>query len=206
MKFLLRFMAFLSLTLAGTAHAAFLGPYAVNNWSTTVNGGSIDITGAPNSVTMTSSNSGSMAESYQLFVNQAVADSVISFSWDYYTEDSDGPSFDPFGWFTIDMNNQSSISFNQLTEETMYSDPQDPESPIINSHQWGQNFFNVLAGQTFGFYAYSTDSSLGSAATRIFDFNVEPASPAPVPVPAAIWLIGAPLLGLLSRKRRRTAL
>jgi hypothetical protein len=88
----------------------------------------------------------------------------------------------------------------------MYSDPQDPESLIINSHQWGQNFFNVLAGQTFGFYAYSTDSSLGSAATRIFDFNVEPASPAPVPVPAAIWLIGAPLLGLLSRKRRRTAL
>lgn len=205
MKYLLRLMMFFSLLSAATANAAFMGHYAVNNWTSQLDGGTIDTGGAPHSVVMTSSNSGSLAESYQLFVNQAVEDSIISFSWDYYSDDVDGSSYDPFGWFLVDMIDPQSVSFNQLTGETMYDDPQDPDSPIINNHQWGEHFFNVLAGQTFGFYARSTDSSLGPATTRIFDFNVEPVAPAPVPVPAAIWLIGAPLFGLLNRKRKPAA-
>lgn len=205
MKFLGRLLTLMSLLLTGVANAAYMGTYAVNNWTTILDGGSIDTSNAPHSITMTSGDAGSGVESYQLFVNQAATDSVISFSWDYYTADADGPSFDPFGWFTVDVNDTLSVSFNQLTEETMYIDPEDTESPIINNHQWGQHFFNVLAGQTFGFYAHSSDSLLGSAATRIFDFDAEPVAPAPVPVPAALWLIGAPLAGLLSRKRKNPA-
>ena len=213
MKYLQKYLMFMCLMVTGMANAAFVGPYAVNNWTTILDGGSIDTSGAPDLITITSSNinsntgshSGVLLSSSQFFVHQAVTDSVISFSWNYHTEDSGGSSHDPFGWFLIDMNNPQSVSYNQLTEKTMYLDPQDTRSPIINNHQWGDHFFNVLAGQTFGFYAFSDDSGFGAAATRIYNFNVEPDAPAPVPIPAAIWLFGAPLLSLLSRKRKSVA-
>jgi hypothetical protein len=205
MNTLSRLLPLVFLLLTGTANAAFMGHYSVNNWTTILDGGTIDTNGAPDSITMTSSDAGSGVASYQMFVNQAAEDSVIHFSWDYFTEDNDGSSFDQFGWFLVDVNDPLSVSFNQLSEETMYADPQDTDSPIINSHQWGDQFFVALAGQVFGFYAQSEDSLLGAATTRIFDFNAEAVAPAAVPVPAALWLIGAPLFGVLSRKRKKPA-
>jgi hypothetical protein len=61
----------------------------------------------------------------------------------------------------------------------------------------------VLAGDIFGFRANSVDSVLGSATTTISNFNTSFNSPpSSVPVPGALWLVVAPLMSLIVKKRK----
>jgi hypothetical protein len=79
------------------AHASFIGPYAVANWTVSAPvGGGVDLSGAPNSVTLTSSNSGTGGDVD--FTITAVAAALWSFDWVYWTDDSDGPTYDPAGY------------------------------------------------------------------------------------------------------------
>ncbi|MEO1899651.1 MAG: PEP-CTERM sorting domain-containing protein, partial [Methylococcales bacterium] len=54
------------------------------------------------------------------------------------------------------------------------------------------------AGEVFGFRAHSIDSAFGAATTTISNFS----APAAVPVPAAVWLFGSGLMGLIAMRKK----
>jgi hypothetical protein len=176
MKNFVKLIMLASLLLAGHAHAAFVGAYDVANWTKNINGGSINTSGAPNSVVLTSSDNGG-GNKNQDFTVTAVADGTVSFAWSYTTTDWNS-FYDPFGFL-------HNGNFMQLTTN------------FISGHS-GNFIFNILAGDKFGFRANSLDSIFGSATTVISNFN----APSSVPVPGAIWLIIAPLMSLFVKKRK----
>jgi hypothetical protein len=171
----------LSMLISVNAYAAFDGSYAVSNWAQSVNGGSIDSSGAPNSVTLVSSNAGN-GNTNQDFTFTAVQDGYVNFAWSYSTADKDGATWDTFGWLL-------NGSYTQVTNDA---------GPILQS---GSLFFHVFAGDVFGFRTNSLDSAFGAATTTVSDFKVA----STVPVPAAMWLMIAPLMGLVGKKRQLNA-
>jgi len=177
MKNIIKSALFLSLLMVGSAHAAFINAYDATKWTQTVNGGSINTIGAPNSVTLTSSNNGG-GNKNQDFTIAAAGNGIVSFTWNYTTTDINS-SWDSFGWLLNGVFTKLTVNGPTLTQS-------------------GTVFFNVLIGNVFGFRANSLDSVFGSATTTISNFN----APNAIPVPAAIWLIGVPLLGLLGRKHK----
>lgn len=180
MKTFAKLFMMATLLTAGHAQAAFIGAYNVANWTQSVNGGSINTSGAPNTVVLTSSNNGG-GNKNQDFTITAAANGVVSFNWSYVTSDSDGSYYDPFGFL---LNN----TFTKLTTDGVFS-------------QSGSFVLNVLAGDVFGFRANSFDSVFGASTTTISNFN----GPSSVPVPGALWLVGAPLLSLLTKRKKATA-
>ena len=177
MKKIFKFIMIIALMTAGQAHAAFVDAYDVDNWTSNVNGGAIDTSGAPNTVVLTSSDNGG-GNLNQDFTVTAVANGTVSFDWSYATNDGDGSIYDPFGFLYNGV-------FTQLTTNGVFSES-------------GSFVFTVFAGDIFGFRANSVDSIFGAATTTISNFN----GPSQVPLPGAIWLIGAPLMGLLGKKRK----
>ncbi|CAG7857280.1 hypothetical protein MCAMS1_02048 [biofilm metagenome] len=180
MKHFVKLVMITSLLVAGHAHAAFVGAYDIANWTPTSNGGSINTTGAPNSVVLTSSDNGGGSKN-QDFTITAVADGIVSFDWSYSTSDWNS-SYDPFGFLRNNI-------FTQLTTNNL-------------SAQSGSFILNVLVGDIFGFRAHSTDSIYGSASTTISNFNASFNAPSSVPVPGALWLVVAPLMSLIVKKRK----
>jgi hypothetical protein len=119
-------------------------------------------------------------------IGTAVADQAYNVSgvWQYSTNDVDGSTFDPFGYFIDSVY----VSLVQLTTDGV-------PSP---SFQNGVFAFAVSAGQSFGFYSVATDGILGSS-TGIAYGNL-----APVPVPAAGFLLVGALGGLAALRRRKS--
>ena len=113
----------------------------------------------------------------------AVADMgyLVDFQWAYSSDDIDDSSFDPAG-FTIN---------GVLTQLTVTEEP-----PAI---QDGAGAFQILAGDTFGWYVDSTDGILGAADLDVFsDFTV-------IPLPAGGLLLLTALGGMAALRRRRKA-
>lgn len=139
----------------GSANAAiindFTGGYDASNWDQSLDGGSIDLSGAPFSIIAISSNSGGGSSNTE-FTIAALEDGLVTFDWLYNTADSDGSSFDPFGWLLNGV-------FTQVTTNGVFAT------------QSGTESFSVLSGDIFGFRAYSTDSVFGSATTTISNFS-----------------------------------
>ena len=174
---------FLSLFLCfGTANANFSGGYDVNNWSESLDGGLIDLSGAPESILTISSDANIGATSTD-FTIAALSDGMVSFDWDYRTND-EGPEYDPFGWLL-------NGTFTQLTDSRGAG------------AQSGSTMFAVVVGDIFGFSAMSTDSQLGSSLTTISNFSAPEVSVSAVPLPAAAWLFGSALLGFFGFSRRK---
>lgn len=134
-------------------------------------------------VTLVSNNNGTAG----LFTTgTAVADHAYTVSgvWQYSTNDVDGSSFDPFGYF-ID-----SVLVN-LVQLSVNGVP-------APSFQNGVFSFVVDVGQSFGFYTLATDGILGSS-TGVAYGNL-----APIPLPAGGLLLVGALGGLAALRRRKT--
>ena len=163
----------------------FQGPYAPVNWTLTTNGGSgsVNTSGAPTSITLEGSDAGSGNSTD--FTTLAVGDGLVSFSWDYTTRDD--PAYDSFGYLR-------NGTFTKLTDDS-------------SGNQSGSASFSVLAGQTFGFRAATTDAGGGSAQSTISSFEA-PGGSAAVPEPGT-WAAAALLVGgagfMRWRKRAKVA-
>ena len=175
----------------GTASADFSGGYDVSNWSQLLNGGVIHLSGAPDQISLISSDfevDTDVVDFYPTnFTIAALADGQVSFEWDYITGGI--ASDNSFGWLLDGV-------FTQLTDSAG-----DPE-------QTGITMFNVFAGQIFGFSTQSTFFTTAETTISVFSAPLavlEPPTPPPstVPVPAAAWLFGSALLGFFGFSRRK---
>ena len=178
----------------GTASANFSDGYEVANWSQSLDGGIIDLSGAPGQIEIISSDSGNDDGNIFLtnFTIAALADGVVNFEWDVFGGGGfgQGPVSDnPFGWLLNGV-------FTQLTDNAG------------GDEQTGITMFNVLAGEIFGFSQGSL--SEGTVRTTISSFSAPlavlvppPLPPSTVPVPAAAWLFGSALLGFFGFSRRK---
>ena len=160
----------------------FTGAYAPANWTQSIQGnGSIDTSGAPNSISLSGTNDFISGDSKNTdFTIAAPTAGVVSFDWAFGTFDF-GPRWDPFGYLL-------NGSFTQLT---------------VNGgsrSQSGSAAFSVLEGDVFGFRQNSRDSCCGRASTTISNFNV-----ATVPGPLPLFGVGA-AFGWSRRLRERVAL
>ncbi len=168
----------------GTANAAsinnFTDGYDVSNWNQFLDGGSIDTTGTPNSIVEVSSNNNT-GPTATLFTIASLGSGIVTFDWSYNTTDADGSEHDPFGWL---LNN----TFTQLTTDGLFGT------------QSGTESFAVETGDIFGFVALTTDSIEGTATAVISNFSAPAISN--VPVPAAVWLFGSGLVGLIGMRKK----
>ena len=184
----------------GFANAApienFTSDYDVSNWTQSPGGGSIDTSGAPASIIEISSDSGTGLglPSDTDFTITSLDNGIVTFNWVYNTADQDGSFYDPFGWLLNGV-------FTQLTIDDLFTT------------QSGTESFAVNAGDIFGFRITSEDSLLGPATVAISNFSA-PETPAvpttpgdvsPVPVPAAVWLFGTGLIGLIGMRKKSSS-
>ncbi len=170
-----------------TANANFVGDYDVSKWTEVSDGGSIDTSNAPNSITITGhditeTSPGIPADISAAtgFFIQASSDGTVTFDWSFTSQDIDGSLADFFSWILITTPTQLTIA-----DESLFT-------------QSGSESFAVMKGDTFGFNIFSDDSKGGSASVTISNFT------APVPVPAAAWLFGSGLIGLIGMRRKIT--
>ncbi|MFB2979832.1 PEP-CTERM sorting domain-containing protein [Microseira sp. BLCC-F43] len=142
--------------------AGFSGSYAPSNWTfTNLNAdGFVDTSNAPESITLTGGDNLSGAFGLTAYTTAAV-NSLVSFNWNYNTQDVDGPFWDPFGF----LNNGV---FTQLTD------------PNGSQSQSGTYSTLVKAGDIFGFAVNTLDNIVGPASVTISNFEAtqvpEPAS------------------------------
>jgi len=181
--------------LSMPALADFSGYYAPGNWMTnqlpdpSTDGGSMDISSAPMSITLIGSNKALFDDanppepvyffSELGYTITAPASGTVSFSWSYVSSDSDGPLSDPAGYHI-------NGSITQLSD-----------NDGLATQPGGNVSFVVLAGQTFGFYLNSNDNHFGNATLTITNFM------APIPEPASVAMMSLGLLGVAVAAARR---
>ncbi|WP_299668849.1 PEP-CTERM sorting domain-containing protein [uncultured Psychromonas sp.] len=164
----------------GTVNATvidFTGDYDVTNWNQSLDGGNIDLSGAPSSILAISSNVGSGSSSTD-FTIASTTNGWVSFDWIYSTSDLDGSTYDPFGWLLNGV-------FTQLSTDGLFGT------------QSGSELFSVNAGEIFGFSARTPDSALGSATTSISSFAV--------PAPSTLVVLALGLFGLAFGRRKNNS-
>jgi hypothetical protein len=167
-----------------------VGAYASGNWSFTsdlaLGDGSVDLAGAPASVTLIGNNSGDLS-SYFGNVNtdytiMALAAGPVSFDWTFFSQREHSP--DGFGYLL-------NGSFTQLADQSSLGS--------------GYSQFNVLAGDVFGFRAFTLDNSVGAGYATISNFSAPISDPTPVPGPLPLLSAGA-AFSCSRRLRRRSNL
>ncbi|MCW5907365.1 MAG: HYR domain-containing protein [Chitinophagales bacterium] len=137
------------------SQSGFEGSFAPANWTLTNTGdgnGSVDISNAPVSVTLTGSD-GATGSTYTNYETTVGCAGTIIFSWDYSTADWSA-QYDPFG-YTLNGN------FVVLTNP----------SSITES---GTTAVAVQAGDVFAFTINSTDNAFGASASIISNFIAGP--------------------------------
>ena len=108
----------------------------------------------------------------------AGSNQTFNISWTYHTNDTDGPSFDPAGYFL-------NGALTQLSNSGGLDD------------QTGSFIISVLAGDTYGMYVFSDDSCCGRA-----DISVTAADATPLPAALPLFAGGLGMIGLLARRRK----
>jgi len=156
----------------------FAGDCAPSEWTVFVErNSSVDFSGAPGSVVLTSSD-GDSGDGPFLATMQlpASVSGFVTFRFDYLTLDGEGSDdggdpFDPFGYIL-------NGSFVRLSP-----------TGLSQGESFADTFtFDVVAGDTFGFYAASQDAEFGPSITTVsnFAYNV----PGPLPVFGAATAFG----------------
>lgn len=116
------------------------------------------------------------------FTTIAAATGPVSFDWSFFSHRVHSP--DGFGYLL-------NGSFTQLADQSSLGS--------------GSSQFNVLAGDGFGFRAYTLDNEVGAGTATISNFSAPFSDPTPVPGP--LPLLGAGAAFSCSRRlRRRTSL
>ena len=190
MKNKMAFLVSLIVVLLFSANASavpigFSGEFAPSEWETILNNsdGFVDTSGAPDSISIVSGNNGSYSEGYTDFAIIFPYEAIVSFDWDYTTNDQDGPLWDPFGFFLED-------NLTQLTDDNG------------GASQLGSVTVKVSAQQVFGFQARTIDNLYGAAKTIISNFDVTDIANAPIPEPGTMILLSAGLIGAAGLMRR----
>jgi hypothetical protein len=136
--------------------AQFTGAYHPSKWTTTLSpqsNGTINTTSAPASITITGSDGPDATNVNTDFTITAIATGVWSFSWTYYSNDSDKkPEFDIAGVLINGTFEQLSSNTGGVDQSGHYSKP-------------------VTAGTTIGFRIQATDNIFGNATFTISSFS-----------------------------------
>jgi hypothetical protein len=183
------------LGVSSGAEAAIIGfqsDYAPANWTSSLGGGSIDISNAPTSISLTSSAAldpvGGAASDNDFFITLTSSGNLL-FDWSYLTDDLPA-SLDPFGYFLGTGLDVTLFPIVQLTNNL---------GPAAQS---GTVSIAVSAGQTFGFRQRSSDQAGDPATTTIFNFSGPGSAPAAVPEPASAVALCLGSLALVVRRLR----
>ncbi len=150
-----------SATLAPSVQAVqlqqdFAGIYTPGNWTFTsdqaLGDGSVDLASAPAAIVLTGSNSRDLTAYFGTvnsdYTTIAAAAGPVSFDWSFFSQRVHSP--DGFGYLL-------NGSFTQLADQ--------------NSLGSGSSQFNVLAGDVFGFSAYTLDIDFGAVLSTIRIFS-----------------------------------
>ncbi|WP_372783085.1 PEPxxWA-CTERM sorting domain-containing protein [Phenylobacterium sp.] len=191
-----------ALVVAGTVtagHAAAADIFTLQNTLggdgsvTTLSGGGFDVFGSNNGHP---EGFGGPIASLTSYTATAGVTGSLSFDWTYTTHDLSGAQFDPGGYILNGVQHQLS----PLTS-----------NPIFYTGESGYLTLDLTAGDTYGFYIFSTDSEEGRADLRVAPSEglnevSEAEVPAGVPEPATWAMMIAGFFGLGAALRRRQAM
>jgi hypothetical protein len=147
---------------------------------TVTNDGDGSVSGSDPSYTITGANNGELIDylaSLTSYTQTFAQAATITFSWTYTSYDTDGGNYDPAG-YTLN-GTQYQLSTSSLTG-------------VSTS---GTTTVSVAAGDTFGWYVDSVDSSAGAAVLAITVLAV------PEPATYAMLLAGLGMIGFAARRR-----
>jgi hypothetical protein len=156
----LYFFSLLVLFSGPSLKAQFSGGYSPSKWTTTLlagSNGSVNTALAPNSITITGSNSPSNTSSSSAintdFTIRAIASGPWSFNWSYHTNDSYGSAeYDLAGVLINGVFTQLSVDAGEIDQSGSYT-------------------VNVTAGTIIGFRISATDNIEGNATLAITNFS-----------------------------------
>jgi len=169
--------------LSANANAA----YVFSNDNPAADG---SISGTYPAFTITGSNNGA-GENTSFYTQAFTVSESVSFTWQYASLDSSGvATYDPAGWLVI---------HNGIVDETQLSIDADVTSS-------GTTTVSVAAGDTFGFYVYTSDSLYGPGLLAVNEDLVLPPPPPPpaIPEPENAAMVMAGLVALFAAVRRRS--
>ena len=167
----------------------FTGAYAVGNWTQSLGDGLIDLTGAPNAVTLTSGNAGS--PSLTSFTIAASSAATVSFNWSYSTAENANDDGSPANDQAIFLLGSTPIALSNNGASPIGDGSFSPQNGVDSS-------FSVLNGQVFGFSVDSTDGCCGAATLTISNFKVSP-----VPEPGSLAMLTAGLMVVVAARKRK---
>lgn len=179
-------VAIVAVSFSASANVVvFTGDYSLSNWTSSTEGdGSIVLNGSPWSplgLTLTSADNGGGMTNQDFTIVSTLA-GIVNFSWDYATNDKDGPSYDGFGWL---LNN----NFFEISDDSG------------SNSQAGTSSFAVNIGDTFGFRQSSSDSVFGSGSTAVSQFSI--VSPVPESSILGLMLGSLGLVGFMVYRKRK---
>ncbi|MBN1924606.1 MAG: hypothetical protein JW798_02115 [Prolixibacteraceae bacterium] len=175
--------AFVSVSNAQPIYASTYGLngyYEIGNWSQVPNSGTIDISGAPNSLTFLSGDSGFEDTTYISIY--APCDIIVKINWTYTTPDV-AAHWD----FPVYFINGEMFPFSTY----------DMDGALIQN---GLEVFTVQSGQNFGIGAYTEDGFGGACTIDAVSFEFETV---PVGITAALGVFGLAGISLFARRRMK---
>jgi len=146
-------------------------------------GGNGTLSGSYPAFTITGSDDASGNDDTAFYVQTYAAATTIEFTWQYASNDTGGSVYDPAGWILDGVETQLSVDGGPGTGSS------------------GAFTVAVSAGQTFGWYVHSLDSTGGAGLLAVNEALPPPPPPVPEPGQAALALAG--LAALLAAARRR---